>query len=127
MQKMRITSAVMLVSSVITFTSCSLFKKKQQSSSATGWNYNDKNQGGYQVAKPKDVKAGPGLVFVQGGTFTMGATQEDVMRDWNNVPKRITVNSFFIDKTEVANVHYREYLYWLGQVYDPEGDPKNQA
>lgn len=127
MQKMRITSAVMLVSSVITLTSCSLFKKKPQSSAATGWNYNDKNQGGYQVAKPKDVKAGPGLVFVQGGTFTMGATQEDVMNDWNNVPRRITVNSFFIDKTEVANVHYREYLYWLGQVYDPEGDPKNQA
>ncbi|RYG01422.1 MAG: gliding motility lipoprotein GldJ, partial [Chitinophagaceae bacterium] len=73
---MRITSAVMLVSSVVTLTSCSLFKKKPQSSAATGWNYNDKNQGGYQVAKPKDVKAGPGLVFIQGGTFTMGATQE---------------------------------------------------
>ena len=101
--------------------SCSAFKKKHDKSTATGWNYNDKDQGNFNVAKPKDIKAAPGLVFVQGGTFTMGATQEDVMGDWNNVPRRITVNSFFMDKTEVANVHYREYLYWLGAVFGTAG------
>jgi len=131
MHTMKVASAVVAVSCLITLTSCKnggLFGgKKKESSGATGWAYNDKNQGGFQVAKPKDVKAGPGLVFVQGGTFTMGATQEDVMSDWNNVPKRVTVNSFFMDKTEVANVHYREYMYWIGQVFDPESDPKNQA
>jgi gliding motility-associated lipoprotein GldJ len=101
--------------------SCSLFQKKQDKSSVTGWNYNDKTQGGFSVPKPKDVKTAPGLVFVQGGTFTMGATQEDVMGDWNNTPRRITVNSFFIDRTEVANVHYREYLYWMENTFsDPQ-------
>ena len=35
----------------------------------------------------------------------MGATEEDVMSDWNNIPRRVTVNSFYIDRTEVANVH----------------------
>jgi formylglycine-generating enzyme required for sulfatase activity len=59
-----------------------------------------------------------GLVFVQGGTFTMGATEEDVMGDWNNVPRRVTVSSFLIDRSEVANVHYREYLYWLEAAFD---------
>jgi len=83
-------------------------KHKVQKSEMTGWNYNDKNMGGYNVAKAKDIKTGPGLVFVEGGTFAMGATTEDVMGDWNNIPRRVTVNSFFIDKTEVANVHYRE-------------------
>ena len=99
-------------------------KPKMEKSSVTGWNYNDKTQGGYYVAKPKDVKTGPGLVFVQGGTFTMGATQEDVMGDWNNVPRRVTVNSFFIDRTEVANVHYREYIHWLENVFS---DPQYEA
>ena len=99
-------------------------KNKHDESAATGWHYNDKNQGGYYVAKAKDIKTGPGLVFVQGGTFTMGATQEDVMGDWNNVPRRVTVNSFFIDKTEVANVHYREYLHWIKNVFS---DPQYQA
>ncbi len=99
----------------------SVFKKKPDQSDATGWNYNDKNQGGFYVFKAKDIKTGPGLVFVQGGTFTMGSTQEDVMSDWNNIPRRVTVNSFFIDKTEVANVHYREYLHWLSSVFsDPQ-------
>ncbi|MBN8721033.1 SUMF1/EgtB/PvdO family nonheme iron enzyme [Hydrobacter penzbergensis] len=101
--------------------SCNVFKKKHDQSTATGWNYNDKEQGNFHVAKPKDIKTAPGLVFIQGGTFSMGATQEDVMGDWNNIPRRITVNSFFIDKTEVANVHYREYLYWLQNVFGTAG------
>jgi sulfatase modifying factor 1 len=101
--------------------SCSMLKKKHEKSTVTGWNYNDKDQGNFTVAKPKDVQAAPGLVFVQGGTFTMGAAQEDVMGDWNNIPRRVTVNSFFIDKTEVANVHYREYLYWLENVFGQAG------
>jgi formylglycine-generating enzyme len=100
------------------------WSKKDGSSDVTGWHYNDKTQGGYYVTKPADVKTGPGLVFVQGGTFTMGATEEDVMGDWNNVPRRITVNSFFIDKTEVANVHYREYIHWVENTFS---DPQYQA
>ena len=111
----------MLLAVMGSFASCSIFKKKSEKSSATGWNYNDKDQGNFYVAKPKDIKAAPGLVFVQGGTFTMGATQEDVMSDWNNTPRRVTVASFFIDKTEVANVHYREYLYWLENVFGAAG------
>ncbi len=114
-------NAVLLLALIGGLSSCSSFKKKKEASTATGMIYNDKTQGGFYVAKPKDIKTAPGLVFVQGGTFTMGATQEDVMGDWNNIPRRVTVNSFFIDRTEVANVHYREYLYWLENVFsDPQ-------
>ena len=105
----------------IVFVSCkngSIFSKKKDKSSATGWNYDDKKYGNFHVLKAKEQKAGPGLIFVQGGTFTMGAKEEDVMGDWNNIPRRVTVNSFYIDETEVANVHYREYLYWLGNTFD---------
>ena len=109
---------LVLILSISTISSCKLFSKKKERSNATGWNYNDKNQGGYQVAREKEQRTGPGLVFVQGGTFTMGATQEDVMSDWNNIPRRVTVNSFYIDKSEVANIHYREYMYWLNAVFD---------
>jgi sulfatase modifying factor 1 len=73
------------------------------------------------VVKPKDIKTAPGLVFVQGGTFTMGAVQEDIMADWNNIPHRVTVNSFFIDKYEVSNLNYREYLYWLEGTFGAAG------
>ena len=110
-------NATVFITAAVTITSCSIFSKKPEKSSATGWNYNDKKTQGFTVAKPKDIKTAPGLVFVQGGTFTMGASQEDVMGDWNNIPKRVTVNSFFIDKTEVANVHYKEYLYWIQSTF----------
>ena len=121
-------NCTVLLAAVAFFSSCSkisnIFGKKSEKSAVTGWNYNDKNQGGYYVPKAKDIKTGPGLVFVPGGTFTMGAAQEDVMGDWNNIPKRVTVNSFFIDKTEVANVHYREYIHWLENVFS---DPQYEA
>jgi len=107
---------VVIVVAALSLSACKnggIFGKKSTKSTATGWNYDDKNMGNFHVAKVKYPKAGPGLVFVQGGSFVMGAKDEDVMGDWNNVPRRITVPSFFIDETEVANVHYREYLYWL--------------
>lgn len=94
-----------------------LFGKKHEKSATTGWNYNDKKMGGFYVSPYREQSTGPGLVFVQGGTFTMGAKEQDVMGDWNNIPRRITVASFYIDETEVANVHYREYLYWLNRVF----------
>lgn len=127
---MKLTHYSLIFVALIGFASCkngSPFKKKPEKSGATGWNYNDKNQGGFNVTKPKDIKAGPGLVFVQGGTFVMGATSEDVMGDWNNVPKRVTVNSFFIDKSEVSNLHYREYLFWLNRVFDPQNTPEYRS
>jgi formylglycine-generating enzyme required for sulfatase activity len=55
--------------------------------------------------------------LVEGGTFTMGATQEDVTYEWNSVPRRITVNSFYMDETEVSNIDYREYVYWTKRVF----------
>jgi formylglycine-generating enzyme len=123
---MQVRNFVILLSSTVLITSCGLFKKKPDQSTATGWNYNDKNWGGYQVAKSKEQATGPNLVFVQGGTFTMGQTEEDVMGDWNNIPRRVTVPSFYIDRTEVANVHYREYLHWLNRVFNPEDEATNQ-
>ena len=100
---------------------------KSGKSSVTGWNYDDKNMGNYHVNKMKYPKAGPGLVFVQGGTFAMGAKDEDVMGDWNNVPRRVTVPSFFIDETEVANVHYREYIYWLENTFSGDTNLMRRA
>ncbi|MGZ8525001.1 MAG: formylglycine-generating enzyme family protein, partial [Chitinophagaceae bacterium] len=125
---MKVKNLAILVSCLVLLASCKnggLFKKKKDKSDVTGWNYNDKNMGGFQVSKAKDQQTGPGLVFVQGGTFTMGQTDEDVMGDWNNIPRRVSIPSFYIDRTEVANIHYREYLFWLNKVFDPS-DPVNQ-
>ncbi len=90
---------------------------KKEASRSTGWEYNNPKNGGFEVRPFADQQTGPGLVFIEGGTFTMGSTQDDVMFEWNNSPKRVTVSSFYMDETEVRNLDYIEYLYWLNRVY----------
>jgi gliding motility-associated lipoprotein GldJ len=116
-----------VAATMIFLSSCSSSGKKGGKSSMTGWNYDDKNMGNFHVAKLKYPKAGPGLVFIQGGSFVMGAKDEDVMGDWNNVPHRVTIPSFYIDETEVANVHYREYLYWLENTFSADTNIMKRA
>lgn len=97
---------------VFVIASCS-----REASSVTGWDYNNPKQGGYQKVPFVDQETGPGLVLVEGGSFTMGRTEQDVMFDWNNRPARVTVSSFYMDQTEVTNFHWLEYLYWIGRAY----------
>ncbi|MCB8964607.1 MAG: SUMF1/EgtB/PvdO family nonheme iron enzyme [Bacteroidales bacterium] len=86
-------------------------------SSKTGWAYNSMDEGGFEVVTDWKPEAGPGLVFIEGGTFIMGRTEQDVMYDWNAVQRRVTVTSFYMDETETSNTDWREYLHWLRRVY----------
>ncbi|HMG82476.1 MAG TPA: SUMF1/EgtB/PvdO family nonheme iron enzyme, partial [Ferruginibacter sp.] len=116
---------LLLIILAFSLTACKSSSKHK--SSMTGWSYDNKDQGNFHVAKYKAPKAGPGLVYIPGGTFIMGSKQEDVMGFNNNAPKRITVPSFFIDETEVANVHYREYINWLDQTFPSDTAVMNKA
>ncbi|MEM6722638.1 MAG: SUMF1/EgtB/PvdO family nonheme iron enzyme [Bacteroidota bacterium] len=92
--------------------------KKNQRSSTTGWKYNDTDWGGFEKLDYQGQATGPNLVLVEGGTFSMGITEQDVMFEHNNVPRRVTVSSFYIDETEVSNIGYREYLFWIHRVFN---------
>ena len=97
--------------------SMALISCQKDASNSTGWNYNDSKNGGFQVDNYEGQETGPGLVFVEGGTFTMGRVEQDVRYDWDIVPRRVTVSSFYMDETEVNNTDYREYLYWINRVF----------
>ncbi len=109
----RITNGLAIAMMALALFSC----KKAEQSSTTGWNYNDPEWGGFEVAPFEEQETGPGLVFIEGGTFVMGRTEQDVMYEWNNVPRRVTVSSFYMDETEVRNLDYLEYLYWMQRIY----------
>ena len=103
---------------LISLSSCGMLGKKSNDvSSVTGWEYNNPDFGGFEYQSGYEQETGPGLVFIEGGTFIMGRVEQDVMYDWNNVPRRVTVPSFYMDETEVTNANYREYLYWIQRVY----------
>ena len=94
----------------------------KNSSRATGWKFDGKDGGFLPNTNYNEQETGPGLVFVEGGTFTMGRVQDDVMHDWNNTPNQQHVQSFYMDETEVTNVMYLEYLDWLKRVFPPKDE-----
>lgn len=114
MKNLRFTFPLLAFCAIL-LTSCGGGNKS--ASDSTGWNYNDAKWGGFEKTEYPGQPTGPNLILVQGGTFPMGFTDQDVTFEWNNVPRRVTVSSFYMDETEVTNVAYREYLYWLQRVY----------
>jgi gliding motility-associated lipoprotein GldJ len=91
---------------------------RKERSNVTGWEYNNPNNGGFQKVPYFDQETGPGLILIEGGTFTMGRTEQDVTYEWNNVPRRVTVSSFYMDQFEVTNFNWLEYLYWIRRTYE---------
>jgi gliding motility-associated lipoprotein GldJ len=122
-QFIKVVLSCAVIAGGFTVTSCKKSSSSKSVSRATGWKINDK-EGGFQFNTDfKEQETAPGLVFVEGGTFTKGKVQDDVMHDWNNTPTSQHVQSFYMDETEVTNVMYLEYLDYLKSVYPPE-NPK---
>lgn len=96
--------------------------KNKETSSTTGWNYNDPKQGAFEVVPYVEQTTGPGLVLIPGGTFSMGNSDQDVMSDYSNVPHKVTVAPFYMDECEISNVDYLEYMNWLKIVFVENGN-----
>lgn len=109
----KILTAITIMALFTMATSCTT----HEASHSTGWDYNNSENGGFEVTLQVEQETGPGLIFIEGGTFVMGSTQERVMYDWDNIPRKVTVPSFYMDETEVSNLDYLEYLYWLSRVF----------
>jgi gliding motility-associated lipoprotein GldJ len=86
-------------------------------SQTTGWEYNNPDNGGFEVVDYTEQETGPGLVLIEGGAFQMGRVEQDVMYEWNNLQRKVTLPSFYMDITEVRNVDYLEYLTWIRRVF----------
>lgn len=97
------------------FASCN-----KNTSNSTGWKYNDAEYGGFQVVDNYEQDTPPGMVLIQGGTFTMGRVNEDTYTEWNNYPRRVTVNTFYMDQYEISNRDWKEYVYWMDLMYGGE-------
>jgi serine/threonine protein kinase len=57
---------------------------------------------------PLAVAAPDGMVYIPGGTFTMGTASGD---DIEKPPHAVTLKPFFIDKTEVTNKDYLAFIF----------------
>ncbi|MFO8054467.1 MAG: SUMF1/EgtB/PvdO family nonheme iron enzyme [Bacteroidales bacterium] len=112
MERIKFLKSFGLLGIVLLIASCGA-----EHSPTTGWQYNDPESGGFEKFPFMEQITGPNLVMIEGGQFTMGRTEQDVMKDWDNIPRTVTVPSFYMDQTEVTNFAYLEYLYWLNRVF----------
>jgi formylglycine-generating enzyme required for sulfatase activity len=75
----------------------------------------------FAVARP-DAAGQPGMVWVEGGSFQMGADNAQASED--EYPKhRVTVDGFWMDKTEVTNAQFAAFVAATGYVTTAEKKP----
>lgn len=111
------------VAVVVTVSSCGSKKNTSGASSKTGVAYNDPYNGGLQINRKVSEAPGPGLVGIEGGSFVMGGSlNEDIAYNHDNLRRRVTVASFYMDETEVSNADWLEYLHWIGQNFPDDGE-----
>ena len=110
---------------ILTYLICFLFVTclisscgtEYETSSITGWDYNNPKNGGFQKVPFSEQETGPGLILIEGGTFTMGRVEQDVTYENHNIPRRVSISSFYMDETEISNYHWCEYMYWVRRTY----------
>ncbi|MCS6789652.1 MAG: SUMF1/EgtB/PvdO family nonheme iron enzyme [Bacteroidia bacterium] len=116
----RIVFAVAAVVGFAVFTGCSRgpnLDDPGKSSRLTGLEYPGQEGGsstlpGVSFKRFRELDPGPGLVFIEGGTFHMGGTEKDLDFEQNALVRQVSVTSFYMDETEVPNIEYKMFLYY---------------
>jgi sulfatase modifying factor 1 len=54
-----------------------------------------------------------GMVYIPGGSFLMGQTDQDVTFAQISQTKQVTVPPFFMDQTEISNSQYKQFVNWV--------------
>src|SRR6185437_9863021 len=80
-------------------------------STVTNLAYNEEN--GFEVKEFGGQPEGPNLVYIEGGRTVLGSFEEDLLKAGDNVERTVTVASFYMDETEIANIHWLEYLFFI--------------
>jgi len=104
----------LLMVGVFSFVACSKSGKPTSTrpgkySTVTGLPYNE--EGGFQVSPFSGQPEGPNLVFIEGGRTVLGSFEEDLLNTRDNIERTVTVASFYMDETEIANIHWLEYMF----------------
>lgn len=94
-------------------------------STATGWTYQNENfsggtgyaSSGFAAQENYKPQIPAGMVVIEGGTFMMGEKTDMITAPRDNLPRRVTVGSFYMDQYEVSNLMWREYTHWMDVVF----------
>jgi len=99
-----------------------------ENSTATGLAFNEDSS--FQVRPFEGQPDGPNLVFIEGGRMVLGSFEEDILMARDNLERTVTVASFYMDETEVANIHWLEYMFYISdstQEYQDKAKPRQDV
>lgn len=54
-----------------------------------------------------------GMVYIPGGTFVMGPSDEDISTTFITRNKQVSISEFWMDATEITNNEYRQFVFWV--------------
>lgn len=54
-----------------------------------------------------------GMVFIPGGSFNMGPSDEDITFSLTAQTKTVSIDPFWMDDTEITNNEYRQFVFWV--------------
>lgn len=115
--KLKTIAQMLSLTFVVMLIGCSKKTNYDTTSRTTGWRYNDKTTTGFTVKNNFTTHVPSGMVAIEGGSFTIGEKGEFITGPRNNLPRRITVSSFFMDQYEIRNIDWREYTNWMQMVF----------
>ena len=76
----------------------------------------------YEFASRESAQAKSGMVWIEGGTYDMGADNDQGLED--EYPKhKVTVHGFWMDATEVTNAQFAAFVKATGYVTTAERKP----
>lgn len=71
---------------------------------------------GFQNYRPGEIirrGAYSGMVYIPGGTFIMGQSDQNLSPVQIPQSRQVTISPFFMDATEVTNAQYKEFVHWV--------------
>ena len=63
--------------------------------------------------KPTKFRSDPNMVLIPSGSFYMGPSDEQIDMSMLNRKKLVSIQSFWMDRTEVTNGQYRKFVKYV--------------
>ena len=114
---MKTISKIVILVMAVVFSACQSRELNTKTSFQTGWKTFDNNATRFEAYETAVSSTPTGMLPIAGGTFTIGQMDEFITAPRNNQRRSLTVSSFYMDKYEVTNIAWREYVQWMEFVF----------
>lgn len=110
-------TTIALLGLVVAMCACQSRELNTQTSFLTGWKNFDPKTTNFEAYEGNNMAAPAGMLMIPGGSFIIGQMDEFITAPHNSERRTLTVSSFYMDKYEVSNIGWREYVEWTNFVF----------